>query len=113
MLIEMKRELSFHPYIDFQFYDAEGNSSRQVQQIEEILKDRVDLLIVSPNESEPLSPIVDKAYQEGIPVIVVDRKTATEHYNAYVGADNYHIGKLAAHKISEEIKKNNKQSDNI
>ena len=113
MLTEMKRELSFHPDIDFQFYDAEGNSNTQVKQIEEILGNRVDLLIVSPNESEPLSPIVDKVYQEGIPVIVVDRKTATEHYNAYVGADNYQIGKLAAYKIYEEQKKNKSQIPNI
>ncbi len=113
MLIEMKRELSFHPNIDFQFYDAEGNSNQQVRQIEEILKNKVDLLIVSPNESEPLSPIVDKVYQNGIPVIVVDRKTATEHYNAYVGANNYHVGKLAAKKIHEEQKKSSDGSSSI
>ncbi|NGM61760.1 substrate-binding domain-containing protein [Sphingobacterium sp. SGG-5] len=109
----MKRELSFHPYIDFKFYDAEGSSSKQVSQIEEILKKKVDLLIVSPNESEPLSPIVDKAYRQGIPVIVVDRKTSTEHYNAYVGSDNFHIGRLAAQKIVDGIAKYNHQKTNI
>ncbi len=113
MLIEMKRELSFHPYIDFQFYDAEGSSSKQIKQIEEILKKKIDLLIVSPNESEPLSPIVDKVYRQNIPVIVVDRKTSTEHYNAYVGSDNFYIGKLAARKIAETFSKNNDQESNI
>jgi len=52
---------------------------------------------VSPNESEACTPVIEKAYQQGIPVILVDRKIATESYTAYVGANNYQIGKEAGH----------------
>lgn len=39
--------------------------------------------------------MVEKAYQQGIPVIVVDRRTASDQYTAYVGADNVEVGRTA------------------
>jgi len=95
MLEEMKRELSFNPDIEFLYRDAHGNNALQIDQIRELAKADIDLLIVSPNEAEPLTPIVDSVYQLHIPVIVTDRKTSSGQYNAYVGADNLAIGKLA------------------
>ncbi|MCS4229031.1 substrate-binding domain-containing protein [Sphingobacterium sp. BIGb0165] len=95
MLEEMKRELSFNPDIEFLYRDAQGNNAVQIDQIRELTKAGIDLLIVSPNEAEPLTPIVDSVFQRKIPVIVTDRKTSSGQYNAYVGADNLAIGKLA------------------
>lgn len=95
MLEEMKRELSFNPDIEFLYRDAQGNNAKQIDQIRELTKEGIDLLIVSPNEAEPLTPIVDSVFQRKIPVIVTDRKTSSGQYNAYVGADNLAIGKLA------------------
>src|SRR5690606_10430775 len=103
MLTEMKRELSFHPDVKLIYYDAEGNNENQIRQLREILKNDIDLLIISPNEAEPLTNIVDEVFQKGIPVVVTDRKTSSGLYNAYVGANNYDTGHLAgvylAHKL--------------
>ena len=52
----------------------------------------VDLLIVAPNEADAIAPAVDEIYDSGIPVVLVDRKTGSDKYTAYVGADNYRIG---------------------
>lgn len=104
MLQEMKRELSFHPEIAFLYADAKGNSKQQIQQIETFLKQDIDLLIVSPNEADPLTPIVNSIYQQNIPVIVTDRKTSSNLYNAYVGADNVAIGNLAGKYIANTLK---------
>src|SRR5690606_14739367 len=95
MLYEMKRELSFYPDIAFIYRDAGGDNQKQIQQIRELVEQYIDLLIVSPNEAEPLTPIVDSVFQKTIPVIDTDRKTTSGLYNAYVGADNLAIGKLA------------------
>ncbi|HWJ29040.1 MAG TPA: substrate-binding domain-containing protein, partial [Flavisolibacter sp.] len=95
MLEEMKRELSFHDNVNLLYREADGNTDKQVQQVQELLDQKIDLLIISPNEAEPLTPIVNKAYKEGIPVIVVDRKIASPSYTAYVGGDNYQVGKMA------------------
>ncbi|WP_437917648.1 substrate-binding domain-containing protein [Sphingobacterium sp. LRF_L2] len=99
MLEEMKRELSFYPDLEFIYLDAGGSNEKQIAQIQELMKSKVDLLIVSPNEADPLTPIVDSIFQKNIPVIVTDRKTSSGLYNAYVGADNIAIGRLAGKYI--------------
>ncbi len=95
MLTGMKLELSFHPGIDFIVKDANGQSSQQVTQIQQLIDEQVDLLIVSPNEARPITSVVEKAYQQGIPVVVLDRRTASDAYTAYVGADNVAVGRTA------------------
>lgn len=95
MLTSMQLELSFHPDIAFIVKDANGQSARQVAQIQELIDQRVDLLIVSPNEARPITPVVEKAYQQGIPVIILDRRTASDAYTAYVGANNVEVGRTA------------------
>lgn len=95
MLEEMKRELSFHPNTTLLYKQAEGNTQKQISQVKELLKQKIDLLIISPNEAEPLTPIVEEAYKMGIPIIVIDRKISSPFYTAYVGGDNYEVGKMA------------------
>ena len=92
MKTEMERELLFHPEIDFTIRDANLNSEKQIKQIQELIDEKVDLLIVSPAEAEPIAPIVDKAYASGIPVILVDRSTLSKNYTTFIGASNYKVG---------------------
>jgi ABC-type sugar transport system substrate-binding protein len=106
MLEEMKMELSLHPGANFIFKDAGGNSATQIDQVKDMLRQGIDLLIISPNEAQPLTPIVEEIYKKGIPVIVLDRKTASNLYTAYVGADNYQLGKTAAEYIGTTAKGN-------
>jgi signal transduction histidine kinase/DNA-binding response OmpR family regulator len=91
----MYRELSFNPEINFIMKDARGQSGTQIKQIEELINQNIDLLIVSPNEAKPITPVVEKAYQNGIPVIILDRRTNSDQYTAYVGADNVEVGQIA------------------
>jgi signal transduction histidine kinase/AraC-like DNA-binding protein len=96
MVEGMQRELSFHPEINFIFKDANGNTQKQIEQIQELINQKIDLLIVSPNEAAPITPIVEKASEKGIRVIIVDRRTLSQNYTAYVGASNYEVGSSAA-----------------
>ena len=91
----MQIELAFYPDIELQIKDAENNNSNQIRQIEEFIREGIDLLIVSPNESEPLTPIIEKVYREGIPVILIDRLIDSKSYTSYIGGDNYQIGEEA------------------
>lgn len=91
----MKRELSLHNNIAFLHEQADGNSNKQIQQIKELLRKHIDLLIVSPNEVHPLSPIIQQVYDAGIPVIVVDRRTDSKKYTAFIGASNFEVGQNA------------------
>jgi signal transduction histidine kinase/DNA-binding response OmpR family regulator len=99
----MDRELSFHPSVQLIRRDAQNNTTRQIAQIRELLKIGVDLLIVSPNEAEPLTPLVEEIFNRGIPVIILDRRTSSPFYTAYVGANNTEVGQNAARYIATSL----------
>jgi signal transduction histidine kinase/DNA-binding response OmpR family regulator len=103
MLTEMKRELFYHPEMKLLYKDAESSSPRQVAQIRELLTENIDILLVSPNEATPLAPVIAEVYAKGIPVIILDRKAATDSFTAYIGGDNRNIGKLAAEYIAAQL----------
>ncbi len=105
MLTEMNRELSFNPELELIYKQADDNSPKQVEQVKELLSENIDLLIISPNEAQPLTPIVEEVFNKGIPVIVVDRKIASSLYTNYIGADNYQIGKMAAEYVASLLNK--------
>jgi len=104
MLEEIKMELSLHPGAKLIYMDANGDSQLQIRQAGEMISKGIDILIISPNEAQPLTPIVEEAYNRGIPVIIIDRKTASTSYTAYVGADNFQIGKMAGQYAGDALK---------
>ena len=106
MLLSMRGELVFYPEIELLYRDAENSSERQIGDIEYFINNKVDLLIVSPNETDPITPVVERAFQSGIPVIMVDRKINSSMYSAYIGADNYEVGKLAGNYIADMLNGN-------
>ncbi|MEW2384014.1 substrate-binding domain-containing protein [Micromonospora sp. NPDC047707] len=83
--------------------DAAQDNSKQVADVENFLTQKIDLLIISPNEARPLTAVVEKAYQQGIPVIVLDRKVEGDAYTAFIGGDNVAIGKAAGEFYAETL----------
>ncbi|MBJ6110338.1 substrate-binding domain-containing protein [Hymenobacter sp. BT523] len=100
----MERELSFHPELRLRVMDARSDSQRQQEQIRALLREGIDLLIVSPQEAKALTPVVEEVYQRGIPVILLDRRTASAQYTAFVGGDNLAAGKTAARYAARLLK---------
>ena len=88
-----------HDNVTLKFASANDNDRLQKQQIEQFIKEGVNLLIVSPNQIHTISSVIDKAYDAGIPVILFDRKTDSRKYTAFIGADNYEAG----HEIGDFI----------
>ena len=101
---EMKRELAFHPEIKLEIVDSYSNTEKQAEQIRALAKQKIDLLIITPNEAKPLTDAIEDVYKTGIPIIFVDRKTDSEQYSAFIGADNYEIGKTAGKFIASQFK---------
>lgn len=84
-----------HPEMKVVFADAAQHNEKQVADVENFMQQGIDLLIISPNEAAPLTDVVAKAYDKGIPVILLDRKVVGEKYTMHIGADNVDIGKRA------------------
>lgn len=100
MMVEMNIEVSNYENIDIIVMDAEENNQKQIRQIRELINRKVDVLIISPNESDSLTPIAVEAYRAGIPTIIADRKINSDEYTSYVGGDSYEIGKMAGQYAS-------------
>lgn len=92
-----------HDNVILKFASANDNDRLQKQQIDQFIKERVNLLIVSPNQIHTISSVIDKAYDAGIPVILFDRKTDSEKYTAFIGADNYEAGYEMGHFIAQQL----------
>lgn len=100
---EILREALFYPDVQIDIVSANDQNQKQIADIKSFIDQNVDLLIVSPNEAEAIKPVVEEAYDKGIPVILVDRKVNTEKFTAFVGADNYKIGEEIGHYINHSL----------
>ncbi len=88
-----------HNNLEIIFKDAANDTLKQRAQIEEFVSNKVDLIIVSPKEAAPLTKPIAEAYQNGIPVIVLDRRVLGTDYTTFIGADNAKIGKAVGEWI--------------
>ena len=100
---ELKMAAYFHDNVDLKFAAAYDSDERQIQQIDSLVNEGIDLLIVAPNQIATISPAIDRTFEKGIPVIVFERKTNSRKYTAYMGADNYEMGKLMGEYIATRL----------
>lgn len=97
MLFDMQIESANYPNVRLAVRNADYDNELQQQQVTELTRsaDPVDVLIVSPNEAEPLTDVTVDAYLRGIPTIILDRMINSDQYSVAIGADNYQIGRTA------------------
>ena len=100
MNADIKKAAEAHPQIKVIFKDAQNDTLRQQDQVREFIGAKMDVIIVSPKEAAPLTPVVAEAYRKGIPVIVLDRRVLGDQYTCFIGADNKKIGRAAGRWIA-------------
>jgi signal transduction histidine kinase/CheY-like chemotaxis protein/AraC-like DNA-binding protein/ABC-type xylose transport system substrate-binding protein len=103
MEVQMQTAVDQYPELKIQIENAHGNTFTQIAQIKKFIKNKVNLIIVSPNEAEPLTPIMEEAYRKGIPTIIWDRRINSDQYTSSVSADNYLIGQDVARLIQTSL----------
>ncbi len=92
---DIKKAAERFPQLNVVFKDAQNDNLRQSAHVEEFIRAKVDLIIISPKEAAPLTKPVAEAYRKGIPVIVLDRRVLGQEYTCFIGADNKKIGRAA------------------
>lgn len=93
---EIMRETLFHDNATVEIRSADDNSDKQISDIQYFIDNKFDIIIAAPNEAEPITPIIRKAYDSGIPVITFDRDIVGDSYTAHIEVDNHGLGKDAA-----------------
>lgn len=100
---EIIREALFYPQAEVEIKTAKDDNRKQIEDIKQFIREGVDLLVVAPNEANAITPVIEEAFDAGIPVVLVDRKIHSSKYTAYVGADNYEIGRQAGMYIANRL----------
>ncbi len=100
---ELRMGAYFHDNVELKFAVAYDSDERQVQQIDSLIRDGIDLLVVAPNQVRTISPAINRAYDQGIPVIVFERKTNSQKYTAFISADNYEMGRVMGEYIVSRL----------
>ena len=104
---KLNNELKMGEYLNdsliVKLASSNDNNVLQNKQVNQFIDEGVDLLIVSPNQLSAISKAVERAYDKGIPVILYDRKTNSDKYTAFIGCDNYTIGKSMGTFIAQQL----------
>lgn len=106
MINDMRIEASNYDDVEIIIKDAQNNNETQIQQIRDLIRQKVDVLIISPYQSEPITAVAEEAYRAGIPTIITDRKVNTDQYTSFVGANNYEIGLAAGNYAANNLPPN-------
>ena len=93
---EINREIMFHKEAVVEIRSADDSSEKQISDINYFVKNGFDIIIVSPNEAETLTPIIEDVYKRGIPVVIFDRNINSDSYTARIGVDDKGLGQSAA-----------------
>jgi ribose transport system substrate-binding protein len=83
--------------------NGENRNDKQVADVENLAVMGVHALVVSPREAAPLTPVVEKLYDAGIPVFVLDRKILSDKFTSFIGASNLEIGREAGKYMAEKL----------
>ena len=102
-VFEVRDAAAKHANLGFEYSDAQGQTSLLIQQIDDHIRNKADLIVLGTNDERAVIPVIVKAHQSGIPVIVLDRGVKTDQYTTFINSDNLLIGKLAGQYIAKRL----------
>jgi D-xylose transport system substrate-binding protein len=85
---------------------ANGDDATQVSQIENLISQKVDVLIIVPHSSDPVVPTIEEAHKAGIKVLSYDRLILNGDVDAYVSFNNEEVGKNSAQYVVNALPAN-------
>jgi ribose transport system substrate-binding protein len=100
---DIKNAAEKHSNLKVVFKDAQNDTLKQRSHVEEFVSSKVDLIIISPKEAQPITEPVAKAMEAGVPVIVLDRALLGDKFTCFIGANNKKIGKAAGEWIVKTL----------
>ena len=98
-----EKSINYNYNIELLVKDARGNSNTQIEDVRELASEDIDVLIIFPYDSESLVTTVSDLYDEGLPIMILDRKLETDKYTVFLGHDNELIGTEAGKYAASEL----------
>ncbi|PLR87762.1 MULTISPECIES: sugar ABC transporter substrate-binding protein [Bacillus] len=102
MIDAMKEEEKNHPDFKFMYSDAQNDSAKQMNQIENFIAQKVDAIIFTPVDTVAAVDILARVNEAGIPIIVSNQTfDGVEDATAYVGSESIESGLLQMEKVAK------------
>lgn len=93
---EIMREALFYDNIEIEIRSAEDDNLKQMEDLRYFVNNNFDIIIAAPTEADAMTPLIDSIYNLGKPIIIFDRRTNSDNYTMFQGADNKEVGSAAA-----------------
>ncbi|WP_433140220.1 ABC transporter substrate-binding protein [Actinomadura nitritigenes] len=91
--------------VTFKPVQPTNDINQQISAVESLISEKVNVLVMLPNDGEQLNQVARKAMDAGIPVINLDRVFPDKlSYRTWIGGDNYGMGVSAGHYIGKKLK---------
>ena len=102
-VMEVKEALAAYPNVQFIYTDAQGDTAKNIQDIEDLIDRGIDLLMVGPRDARAMTPVIEDVYAKGIPVVLLTRDILSNAYTAFVSPSDARIAASAAHFIALKL----------
>ncbi|MFA6856543.1 MAG: sugar ABC transporter substrate-binding protein [Treponema sp.] len=80
--------------------DPANNVTRQIQQVEDVIVQKIDGMFLNPVEADGIIPALDELKAAKIPIVNFDTEVADMSYvTTYTGSDNYNAGKVCGEDL--------------
>jgi len=89
--------------IDVIVKNANNDSEIQYNQVLDMLKQKIDVLVIAPNDSYTEKRCVQAAKSINVPVISYDRLVADGNADLYISFDHYKVGEEMAKHLVEKV----------
>lgn len=100
---ESAQKIADENNVELIMLDANDNTAKQLNDVEDLVQQKVDVLIVNPTDSDAIVTAVESANEANIPVIAIDRSANGGKITSYIASDNIYGGKIAGEYIAEAI----------
>ena len=82
--------------------------NEQTRMVEDAINQKVDAILLAPSDKSALGPVVERAIDEKIPVVIIDSPVDAEGYVTFLSTDNYAAGALAADTLAKLVNEKGK-----
>jgi ribose transport system substrate-binding protein len=88
---------------DVIYVESEGKVDKQIANLEDLITKGVDVIITTPNSPTALVPVLKKAQDKGIKVVLLAAKSESDYYDALITVDDYDFGKAGAEWLAKQL----------
>ena len=83
--------------------EVETDREKQIQAVRDALVQKVDAVVLGPNDFKALVRPIEEVHEQGIPCVIIDSAADTDVYDAFAATDNIAGGADAARLLGKAL----------